>query len=498
VSILKLRALLAVALAAAVLVGVRAAPAGADGADYSHLDVGFAEGANPPSLPADLDAMIAYAGRRKPFIRLDLDWGYVQPARCVGAPSCAMQWDHLDPIVDAAADKGVRVLIILGYGAGWATGHPESGKWFPTNDADWADLVDRTVAHFGAKVQAYEVWNEPNLIQFGNYGGDSSTERKARYWQLAQVAHDHVHAACPGCVVLAGGSAGGNDAQVPDSTTRNDNESAQWLQYAYDHGYRNSFDAVADHPYPAANSGFGPDRPECTTRWWNLFGPDDPKCGELAAVRQVMVNNADAAKKIWATEWGYPTAGNAKTPDIETIRDYQVEGVHMWRQRDYTGPLFLYSYRDHVNGAAGPCSQVVDPECDYGVVTVTGAAKEPLTSDLAQKFAERFADVMANDTTMRRWAHMPSPDGHWDLWLQGDGNLVLYHDGKAAWATNTSTGERLSNQTDGNLVLYDKTGHALWDTKTYKKDRAHLQVQNDGNLVLYSDVTPGTHTWARF
>jgi len=53
---------------------------------------------------------------------------------------------------------------------------------------------------------------------------------------------------------------------------------------------------VTHHPYPAANSGFGPSRPECVTRWWNMFGPPDERCGELAAVRAVMIRHGDSAK----------------------------------------------------------------------------------------------------------------------------------------------------------------------------------------------------------
>ena len=49
----------------------------------------------------------------------------------------------------------------------------------------------------------------------------------------------------------------------------------EWLDWAYRNGYRDSFDAVAHHPYPAWNNGRSPSRPECVTRWWNMFGPPD-------------------------------------------------------------------------------------------------------------------------------------------------------------------------------------------------------------------------------
>ena len=43
----------------------------------------------------------------------------------------------------------------------------------------------------------------------------------------------------------------------------------------------------------------------------------------------------------------------------------------------------------------------------------------------------------------------------------------------------------LQFQTDGNLVIYNDEGIAMWDTKTYGNKATYLKVQNDGNLVLY-------------
>jgi CspA family cold shock protein len=44
---------------------------------------------------------------------------------------------------------------------------------------------------------------------------------------------------------------------------------------------------------------------------------------------------------------------------------------------------------------------------------------------------------------------------------------------------------RLSYQSDGNLVVYDKSNKAVWDTKTNGKTPNKLVFQGDGNLVLY-------------
>jgi hypothetical protein len=41
-------------------------------------------------------------------------------------------------------------------------------------------------------------------------------------------------------------------------------------------------------------------------------------------------------------------------------------------------------------------------------------------------------------------------------------------------------------QADGNLVVYDAAGTALWSTRTTGKGATYLLVQDDGSAVLYT------------
>ena len=80
------------------------------------------------------------------------------------------------------------------------------------------------------------------------------------------------------------------------------------------------------------------------------------------------------------------------------------------------------------------------------------------------------------------------------LTLQEDGNLVLYKNGGALWATGTNGkgADQLVLQQDGNLVLYNNE-EPLWSTKSDGNLGAFLQLQEDGNLVLYKN---GQVLWA--
>ncbi|MFT3706923.1 MAG: peptidoglycan DD-metalloendopeptidase family protein [Archangium sp.] len=85
-----------------------------------------------------------------------------------------------------------------------------------------------------------------------------------------------------------------------------------------------------------------------------------------------------------------------------------------------------------------------------------------------------------------------SCDGRHVLVMQGDGNLVLYNQGRWIWqtATNGRGGQRAVMQTDGNFVLYTAGNTPLFNTRTNGVANAYLAVQDDGNLVVYQGSSP--------
>ncbi|WP_159079508.1 hypothetical protein [Plantactinospora sp. BC1] len=155
------------------------------------------------------------------------------------------------------------------------------------------------------------------------------------------------------------------------------------------------------------------------------------------------------------------------------------------------GPLFLFSYRD-------ACISSTDPECNFGVVDRNFTEKDILFPDLRAALSEHWRPVLESGQTMRRWVSMLSDvvagyPHRYQLWLQDDGNLVLYQQyGPAYWATGTRDGVALVNRPDGNLVLLRADGSVAWSTGTSGNGPARLIMQHDGNLVLYrvSDARP--------
>ncbi|MBV5242381.1 tandem-95 repeat protein [Mycolicibacterium sp. PAM1] len=102
--------------------------------------------------------------------------------------------------------------------------------------------------------------------------------------------------------------------------------------------------------------------------------------------------------------------------------------------------------------------------------------------------APNVGSTLQAGRTMTPNFFMQSTNGRYRLWLQGDGNLVLYDEHqnhKALWATNKFGGNHtVTMQTDGNLVVYSGST-AVWASGTNGKPGARLELQDDGNLVIY-------------
>jgi len=85
-------------------------------------------------------------------------------------------------------------------------------------------------------------------------------------------------------------------------------------------------------------------------------------------------------------------------------------------------------------------------------------------------------------------ASLRSPGGQFRLYMQLDGNLVMYTaSGRPLWASGTDghPGAFALMQTDGNFVVYSARDWPLWATATDGHPGSWLSVQADANVVVY-------------
>ena len=104
--------------------------------------------------------------------------------------------------------------------------------------------------------------------------------------------------------------------------------------------------------------------------------------------------------------------------------------------------------------------------------------------------------ILAPGAVLHAGEERDSPGKQYRLVMQGDGNLVLYTQGRALWSSRTAghAGARAVMQGDGNLVVYQGPT-PLWSSRTAGHPGALLVVQKDANVVIYASQG-GRALWA--
>ena len=301
---------------------------------------------------ADMDrsvAMMQEAGVK--WIRANVNWSSVEP----NIKGTLDTWwlDEIDYAVAKAQAAGIQVLMPIADGVPyWASGDPSKKPgswnklWKPTSYADYADFARRIVERYSAQgVHAYEVWNEPNYSRFWPSGPNA-----ADYTNMLKAAYPAIKGADPTATVLMGG------------LSRND---YHFLSAMYAAGAGPYFDAGSVHPYT--------NKTDPTLCWNDSNGLKsiDAFCG-IETVRNVMVNNGDAAKNLWLTEFGWSTASGASNGVSEaTQADYLAKSFKELDAYPYVTHAFWYGFRNNYWSS----NDQSDVEANYGLVKVDFSTK---------------------------------------------------------------------------------------------------------------------------
>lgn len=155
----------------------------------------------------------------------------------------------------------------------------------------------------------------------------------------------------------------------------------------------------------------------------------------------------------------------------------------------YDGNLVLYSSTGAQLWASGTANRTgarldVERECNLVIRTLNG---EWVWDSDTRCVSDACRLMRANDVLYPNQGVF-SCQGNAHLVLQGDGNVVLYHDATPLWHSGTAgrAASKLVMQGDGNLVLYDTSGRPLWNSFTYGYPGAIFAMQSDCNAVIYS------------
>ncbi|HEX9924754.1 MAG TPA: hypothetical protein VGD99_19015 [Anaerolineae bacterium] len=128
---------------------------------------------------------------------------------------------------------GLKVIIRLGLQPEWVGGgYPEIGP--PDNLQDFADFAQAVAERYKGRINAYQIWDEPNLSrEWGNRPPNA-----AEYADMLQVVSQAIKAVDPVPMIISAGLA---------PTTRNDDVARPdifYIQEMYDAGAAPYFDAL--------------------------------------------------------------------------------------------------------------------------------------------------------------------------------------------------------------------------------------------------------------
>jgi Glycosyl hydrolases family 39 len=124
-------------------------------------------------------------------------WADLEPQKGV--------WDFtiLDRFVNLAESRQQQVLLTLGQSPAWATSNPTERNYSglgsvyaPTSIEDWRNMVKVLTTRYKGRIDAYEIWNEPND---GNFGKLSIAQLE----QLTEVASQQIRANDPAAKVVS-------------------------------------------------------------------------------------------------------------------------------------------------------------------------------------------------------------------------------------------------------------------------------------------------------
>ncbi len=282
---------------------------------------------------ADRDLQLVQdAGFR--WVKQEFAWREIE-----GAGKGVFDWSRTDRVMDQIDAHGLKVIARLGVQPQWAGGgYPEIGP--PNNMQDFADFAAAVAQRYKGRIDAYQIWNEPNLArEWGNRPPNA-----AEYTQMLQLAYQAIKAVDPYPVIISAGLA---------PTTRNDDVARPdiyYIQEMYDAGAAPYFDALGAH---GAGYASPPETdPAEVARTPGLANPGDFENNvpeelrrvycfrHVEDVRAVMVRNGDANKQIVLLEFGWtidprpnsPYAWHAVTPEQQ---DQYFQRAYAWAKENW-------------------------------------------------------------------------------------------------------------------------------------------------------------------
>lgn len=300
------------------------------------------------------------------WVRLNVNWRELEAVQ--GQPN----FTTLDSVIDSLSASQMRILLTVSTSPTWARAdQSEDGP--PDDYAPFGVFVGQLATRYAGKVQAIQIWNEPNLRrEWFNSNHRLSAEA---YVNLLKVAHQAIKAANPSMLVIAAGLAptGFNDGV-------NAIDDRLYLEEMYRRGVITVTDAMAAHPGGWAN----PPDSTCCEPSVGVESHFDNRTfffkDTLDDYRIIMQAYGDV-RPLWVTEFGWGTVEAADLPDVgesyqfvnyNSLNEqalYSVRAFQLGQELGFVGPMFL----NNMNGCISDATRIEN--CYYSLIGPDGVER---------------------------------------------------------------------------------------------------------------------------
>lgn len=280
----------------------------------------------------------------------------------------------LDTQINALNAAGLKVMLTVSRAPEWARGTAvEDGPAQDNND--FAAFIGVVAARYKGKVNAYEVWEKPNVRREWNGKPISA----ASYVELLRVAYAAVKGADANAIVVSAGLAptGFNDGLNAISDRL-------FLRQAYVSGLASYSDAIGAQPVGFAN----PPDAACCSAAPGVSGWFDDRSfyfkDTIVDYREIMNQNNDSGTFLWVTDFGWGSADGLVDPtgidklvgfveftDKTEQAQYTVRAIDLGRALSYIGPMFLSNLNTCQVSGTNTMSSDFTP-CYYALLDLNG------------------------------------------------------------------------------------------------------------------------------
>jgi hypothetical protein len=302
------------------------------------------------------------------WLRLQFSWSVWQPTPDteIGTRS----WP-IDRIIQLAGERGLRLLVNTTHPPEWAR---PSDPRVPADPEAYQAFMTQLVSRYRGQVDAWQIWNEPNLIDENN-----GTIDPAGFLTLLKAGSAAVRAADPSALVVFPGLAP-NSLMYPD-WAMDDTWYLETILGLHGGEALEYFDVLGVHAYGAGND---PDT------YWPSNLSDNP--GWTAArefyfrsvehLHQLLVAAGGADKPVWITEMGWPSGdvvhdvyGYGRWITEQMQADYLTRALEIIRTE---WPWVENAFIWHLNASA-----FAGPTSSFGPFSVTNQDYTPRPAYLA-------------------------------------------------------------------------------------------------------------------